>query len=149
MTSIYHAPRCHLDPLYITQKKIVRIITFANYDAPSDVIFKHLNVLPLYNLVQNRIGLLMYKQVNGMLPEVMSELYTANNEIHEHFTRNCNMLHTNKCKTNTFVRSFSNVSPRIWNAIQRKINVNVSIVVFKTTLKLFLQENILEINYPK
>ena len=144
-----NAPKCHPDLLFIIQKRIIRIITFAKYDAPSDIIFRHLNILPLYNLVQNRIALLMYKKVNGMLPEVMSELYTSNNEIHDHFTRQCNMFHTNKGNTNVYMRSFCNVSPRIWNAIQRKINVNVSIVVFKTFLKLYLQEHLLEINYSK
>ena len=34
---------CHLDPLFILQMKIVRIITYSNYDAPSHNIFRDEN----------------------------------------------------------------------------------------------------------
>ena len=34
----------------------------------------------------------MYKLVNGLLPDVMNELYTTNHQIHSHFTRQCNFL---------------------------------------------------------
>ena len=46
-----------------------------------------LNILPLYNHIQNRISFMMYKLVNGFLPEVMKELYTTNDQKHDHFTR--------------------------------------------------------------
>ena len=39
------------------------------------------------HLIQNRIGFMMYKHVNGLLPEVMNTLYVTNNQIHNHFTR--------------------------------------------------------------
>ena len=41
----------------------------------------------LYNLVQNRISLMMYMLVNGLLPDIMSDLCIVNNEVHNHFTR--------------------------------------------------------------
>ena len=51
-------------------------------------LFTDLNILPLYNLIQHRysINFMMYKLVNGLLPEVMNELYTTNDQIHYHFT---------------------------------------------------------------
>ena len=39
-----------------------------------------LNILPLYNLLQHRISFMMYTLVNGLLPEVMNELYTTNDQ---------------------------------------------------------------------
>ena len=39
-------------------------------------------LLALYNLIQHRISFMMYKLVNGLLPEVMNELYTTNDQIH-------------------------------------------------------------------
>ena len=70
-----NVPSCHLNPLYLMQKKIVRIITFSNYLAHTEPIFKQLNILPIDKLYYNRIGILMYKYSNGQLPEVMDELY--------------------------------------------------------------------------
>ena len=75
--------KCLLDPLFILQKKILRIITFSWYDVSSQILFTDLNIQPLYNLIQNRIGFMMYK----LLPEVIKELYTTNDQIHYHFTR--------------------------------------------------------------
>ena len=53
-------------------------MTISNYNHSvhvcSEYIFGELKVLPLYNLVQNRIGFMMYKLVNGLLPDIMSDL---------------------------------------------------------------------------
>ena len=50
-----NAPKCYLDQLYILQRRIVRLITFSDYNqaayVPSEYIFRELQVLPLYNLV--------------------------------------------------------------------------------------------------
>ena len=80
-----NVPKCRLDQLYILQKIIVRLITFSNYNqaayVPSEYIFRELQVLPLYNLVQYRISFMMYKLLNGFLPNIMSEICLVNNEL--------------------------------------------------------------------
>ena len=85
--------KCHHDQLYILQKNIVRLITFSIYNGgvhvPSQFIFRELQVLPLYNLIQNIIGFMMYKLLNGLIPDIMSELCMVNNEVHDHYTRQC------------------------------------------------------------
>ena len=35
---------------------------------------------------------MMYKLVNGLFPDVMKELCTTNDQIHTHFTRQCNFF---------------------------------------------------------
>ena len=42
-----NASNCHLDPLFVIQKRILRILTFSSYDVPSESLFKHTNILPL------------------------------------------------------------------------------------------------------
>ena len=64
--------KCHLDPLFILQKKILRKLTFSWYDISSQILFTDLNILPIYNLIQNRIRFIMFKLVNGLLPEGMN-----------------------------------------------------------------------------
>ena len=64
---------------------------------------------------------MMCKRVNGLLPDVMNELYTTNDQIHNHFARQCDFFHINKGHSNVYARSFRNISPRIWNALQKKI----------------------------
>ena len=48
-----------------------------------------------------------------------------------------------------YTRSFGNISPRIWNALQTKIDVNVSIAKFKCLSKLYFMDHNLKIIYTK
>ena len=112
-----NASYCHLLPLFLTQKKIIRLITFSKHLAHTEPIFKSLNIL----------------QLNSLLPEALNELYIKNNKIHHYPTRNCDKYHIQ-----TSTDSFSNVSARIWNVITTNIDVNISFIQFKIVLKLYL-----------
>ena len=58
-------------------------------------------------------------------------------------------FHINKGRSNVYTISFGNISLRIWNALQTKIDVNVSIVKLKSTSKLYLMEHNFKIRYSK
>ena len=45
------------------------------------------NLLPFHTLVQDRIGLIMYKCNSELFPNVLKEMFVANNSIHIHNTR--------------------------------------------------------------
>ena len=50
-----NATNCYLEQLYLTQKKVTRMISFSNYNTHSIDIFKQLNILHLNNwLLINR-----------------------------------------------------------------------------------------------
>ena len=46
-----NATNCHMEQLYLTKKKVARMISFSNYNTPSKDVFKQLNILPLNKLV--------------------------------------------------------------------------------------------------
>ena len=92
---------------------------------------------------------MMYKLGNGLLPDVMNEFDTSNDQIHDHFTRQYMFCHINEGRSNVYTRSFGNINPRIWNALQTKIDVNVSIVKFQCTSKLYFIEHNLKNIYSK
>ena len=134
-------------------KKNVQLITVSNYNqaahVPSEYIFRELHVLPLYNLVQNRISFMMNKFLNGFLPNITSEICMVNNELHDHFTRQSHFLHTIKGSNHVSTQSFNHIGPRIWNSLQKNVNILVPIAKLKITSKVFFQENIIEWNYSK
>ena len=138
------ASHCHLLPLFLTQKKIILLITFSKHLAHTEPIFKSLNILPLNSLYYYRIGLLMYKLSNRLLPDALNKLYVKKNKIHHFPTRNCD-----KYYIQTSTDSFSNVSARIWNVITTNIDVYISFMQFKIVLKLYLQENEVILKYTK
>ena len=90
-----NATNCHLEQLYLIQKKVTRIISFSNYNTHSIDIFKQLNILLLNKLVVNRIGLMMYKHANNLLPPAINDLYIENCEVHNYPTRQKHLLHVN------------------------------------------------------
>ena len=62
-------------------------MTFSTYCAHTEPIFKDLNVLTINKLVIHRIGIVIYKFNNGLLPTALNSLYKKNNEIHQYDTR--------------------------------------------------------------
>ena len=66
---------------------------------------------------------MMYKLLNGFLPNIMSEICMVNNELHDHFTRQSHFLHTIKGSNHVS----THIGPRIWNSLQKKVNILVPI----------------------
>ena len=99
-----------------------------------------------FSNVYSRVGLVMFKCSNNMLPNVISNLYIKNNEIHSHFTRNSNLLRIPKGTPN-----FTTISARVWNEIVTKIlmDQHVSISKFKTMLKSYLLVSSFTLSYTK
>ena len=140
------AMQTNLLPLFLLQKKIIRLITFSPYLAHTGPIFLNLQLLPLEKIFFSRVGLVMFKCSNNMLPNVISNLYIKNNEIHSHFTRNSNLLRIPKGTPN-----FTTISARVWNEIVTKIimDQHVSISKFKTMLKSYLLVSSFTLSYTK
>ena len=93
---------CHLEQLYLIQKKVTRMFSFSNYNTHSIDIFKQLNILPLNKLVVNRIGLMMYKHANNLLSPAINDLCIENCEGHNYPTRQKHLLHVNKSNINIY-----------------------------------------------
>ena len=94
----------------------------------------------------SRVGLVMFKCSNNVLPNVISNLYIKNNEINSHFTRNSNLLRIPNGTPN-----FATISARVWNEIVTKIimDQHVSISKFKIMLKSYLLVSSSTLTYTK
>ena len=138
------AAKSHLQALFILQKKIVRIMTFAPYLKHSALIFSSLELLPIEKVFINRVAIVMYKISCDMFPETMAKLFSKNKDHHTHDTRGKNLLRI-PAGTNIFTYN----SARIWNAISSQININVNLRKFKVNLKKYLLHNTLEFTYTK
>ena len=88
-------------------EKIIRIMTFSQYDAHSKPQFMKLHILDLQKLIIHRIALMMYKHSVQLLPVPVSNLFTKNSSIHRYNTRSCNMLHTNIGSSEVTYTNFS------------------------------------------
>ena len=84
------ACQTHLHPLFPVKNKIVRILTFSHYLAHTQPFFIDLFLLPLDKLILNRIGIIMYKICNCLLPEVINIMHARNKDIHSYNTMSSN-----------------------------------------------------------
>ena len=65
-----------LQPIYILQKKAVRVITFSSFDHHSNPLFKLLDIIIFPDLVKYYIGIFVYKYKNQLLPSVFNSFFT-------------------------------------------------------------------------
>ena len=142
-----HAGDTLLHPLFLVQRKIVRIITFSAFLAHTVLIFSKLRLLPLSKIVLQRTSVFMYKLINNMLPSAMNSLIVRINDIHHYNTRQNHHLRGSRPTCKPVVNSFTNRSVEIWNAISTKVNINVSMYRSKHYVKLLFLDNELIITY--
>ena len=136
-----------INPLFLLQKRIIRIITFSHYLAHTNNLFIDLHILPFKKLVHYRIGILMYKCYFQNVPNVIKSMFLFNHDVHNYYTRNRNLLHVPMAQTEIVYRTFKHQGVYIWNDILIHIDVNVSFVILKKILYNHISNNNLPLRY--
>ena len=78
-------------------------------------IHNHYFILPVDKLILDRIGILMFKYNNGLLPDIINRLYVRNKDIDSHNTRSKNRL-----QAPTGSMYFTNTSTNLCNVLVTK-----------------------------
>ena len=76
-----------LQPLFILQKKALRIITFSSYNEHSSPLFKDLNVVKLSDIITLQLAVFMYKFHNNLPPSVFDPYFNSVRKLHNYSTR--------------------------------------------------------------
>ena len=124
------AYQTNIEPLFIWQKKTVRIILGVHPRSPSEPLFTTLKFLNCENIFKYRIGPLMYRIYHGEL-RVLHCPFTKNSDIHVHNTCQKCHYHMSLCRTNLGKCSLRYAGASVWNNILSvNINPNVSEFIF-------------------
>ena len=125
-----------IQPLYLLQKKVVRIITFSKFDEHSSPLFKQLNFVKIFDLVTFKISTFMYKYNNKSLPSVFQLFFTEIDKVHGYSTRAAakKSFYIPKARTNYGKFNIRFQGPKIWNSIDESIK-KYSFHQFKKNLK--------------
>ena len=75
-----------LHPIYILQKKAVRVISFSSFHHHSSPLLKLLGII-IYCIVKYHIAVFMYKYHNELLPSVFKPFFTKVDHIHSYNAR--------------------------------------------------------------
>ena len=108
-----------LQPLFILQKKALRLITFSPFDAHTSPIFKRLSILKLYDLTNYCIAVFMFKLNNNLLPHKFQLLFKKVSDVHMYHTRSATKqnLYLPKARTNFGKFNIKYIGSKIWNSL--------------------------------
>ena len=112
--------QCHIHKLKVLQKKAIRCISGAKYNAHSDPIFKQLSILKFDDIYKLNVAKIMLTYVREELPTPLQSIFRFDRNTHAYNTR----LHDNKYRIEskrwrTIVDSQSILyqGPKIWNEV--------------------------------
>ena len=75
------ASKSNINPLYVKQKKAIRIITKASYNSHTQPLFKEQKIITLEDVFKLNVCKFMYDYHNHNLPKSLLNLFVANNDI--------------------------------------------------------------------
>ena len=82
------AAKKHINRIWILQKKAIRILTKATYNAHTNPLFHKLRILKLWDIYKVQQAKFMHKMYRKALPDPLNYILVLNSQIHDHFTRN-------------------------------------------------------------
>ena len=131
-----HTYKFIIKPLFLLQKRTVRIITFSFYTEHTNPLFKSLNLVKLYDLVKISTAIFMFKFHNHILPTNFNSFFTPVNQVHYYNTRlSSNYSYSlSKPRTNYGLFNIRYQGPVIWNSLDISLKSS-SLSTFKSKIK--------------
>ena len=116
-----NASEQELHHIYLSQKKVIRILTNSDYLANTASLFAKTGILKLDDIFKLQMAALMWDFENGSLPQCFSNYFTKVNQRHNYSTR---LANSNKLQTSQRVNTdshgktmFKFQGSRLWNTI--------------------------------
>jgi len=75
-----------LEKLFISQKKIIRIITLSKYNTHTKPLFARLSLLTVYQLNDFQVACFVYRCVHNILPSKFCSMFCTNDSVHSYIT---------------------------------------------------------------
>ena len=82
LTYCTEAHKTHLKPLFLKQKKAIRIVNKAKYLEHTDALLKTQNTLPLSSLIKLRTAIFIYKIYYRNMPPCILDNFTYSNNLY-------------------------------------------------------------------
>ena len=122
----------HLEPLFLLQKKAIRIITFSPPQTHTKPLFHKLNILPIHSIFKCQVACFVFSHMNNLLPASFSSSFHFNFEYHDHFTRSRLNLHKVFAK---YHLSICSQAPSIWNSLPLTFRNSLNISNYRSNIK--------------
>lgn len=107
----------HKNKMITIQKRAVRVLSNAKYNAHTDPLFRELKILKLADIYRVEILKIVVRHLNNNLPEPISKLFILNSEICLRRTRQILDLYVAKCRTTLATQHIVYKGPKFWNLL--------------------------------
>ena len=133
-----------LKPALISQKKVIRAITFSEPTSHSSPLFADLKILKLGDIYQLHISSFAFECLHDIAPAQFKDFFRPIPSIHSYNTRGATRGDFFLVRKNTLqygIRSISYNGVRIWNNIPSEIRNSTSVTSFRKKFKNSLLES--------
>ena len=126
-----------LNPLFLLQKRVIRICAKSDFRAPSGPLFSKLRILNIFDLNKYLTMLFMFKYMHNLLPISCNTFIKLSNTVNNYSLRNVGFLRTEKFNTSCRENCISIRGPKLWNSFSNLSLTSFSIGLFKKQLTVF------------
>ena len=129
------ATKTSLEPLFLLQKKAIRLISKSSYLAHTDPLFRSSYVMKVHQVFKFNCLVFMYKCLKmGKYCDFKNKL-SKSSSFHEYNTRNHDLFRQPRERLNICKNSFYVSGILLWNDLDNDTKESVNIHVFKRKLK--------------
>ena len=119
--------------VFLKQKKIIRIIHNAKYNAHTDILFKQSKILKLSEMVEMEILKSVYLFTKNELPPPLMKVFSCN--VTNYQTRQKYVPIKRKCNHDPLSKSYIAKGPRLWDDIPTDVKHSTHVKSFCSKLK--------------
>ena len=116
--------QCYTKQTIVLQKKAIRCIHKAHYNAHTEPLFYRSKLLKLNDLYRFELAKFMFDCINSLLPVPLLTYFTSNANIHSHHTRQINVPHVTQIHGSISAKSLIHKGPKIWSEIPQVIRLH-------------------------
>ena len=130
----------HIERLSKLQKRVACIILHAEFNTPSDTMFRELCWFTVPNRINFNKAVFTYRELNDLTPEYISTLPKPVSQVHTLHLRSTDngSLYVLKSSTAIYDGSFSCTAPWLWNTLPQTVKNAGPLNNFKKNIKAHL-----------
>ena len=132
------ACKSSLNPIVTSHKRVIRIISSAQYLAHTSPLFKSLKILKFDDLNHLATIKFVHSQLNNQNPIIR---YQRGNQFHNHNTRFSHHLRPNACTIDISKRFIANRGCHVWNNLPEDLKIVQNVNTFKIKAKKYYVDN--------
>ena len=136
--------KTNIDRVYKMQKRALRVLLNADFDTPSNDLFKAADVLSVKQRIFYFTCILVFKYFENSVPTYIADMFMPLMNVHDYPTRAAisRKLLLPQFRTESGQRTFVMRASRIWNSLPENLRCSPSLSIFKIQLKVFIKDNI-------